>query len=234
MTSTPTVTAADVPLDPNDFWAFTKFAKHLGGLKPRVTLNWLKDRFYEACSTDAPEVDLNGTLVLKSEMSQLFCQDDWGAERISPDGAALLVRLHTAGVLLYKTSKPGPVAPAAQSYIDSKPVLLAKVLQARAEREAYARKVAEPSAIREEEFTYRLLDDVFWKHQGKGTGTLEIGGVLVRKSVNTLSSNSGKTHDSAVRFTWRAADGVEKVLSKPSIYTDNRRNDAERNWGLLE
>jgi hypothetical protein len=164
------VTAVEVPLDPNDFWAFTKFAKHLGGLKPRVTLSWLKDRFYEACSSDSPHVDLNGTLVLKTEMSQLFRQDDWGAPRISPDGAALLLRLHTAGLLLYKTSKPGPVAPAAQAYIDSKPALLAKMLRARAEREAYARKVADPSTIREDEFTFRMLDDVFWKHQGKGGG----------------------------------------------------------------
>lgn len=227
-------TAGNVPLDPNDFWAFTKFAKHLGGLKPRVTLNWLKDKFYEACDMDSPDVDLGSTMVPKSEMLELFCQDDWGAQRISPDGAALLARLHVAGVLLYKTTRPGPVAPAAQAYIESKPALLAKVLQARAEREAYARKVAEPSAINEDEFTYRLLDDVFWKHQGKGGGTLEIGGVLVRKSVTTLSSNSGKTQDSSVRFTWRSVDGTEKVLLKPSVYVGNRRNDAERNWGLPE
>jgi hypothetical protein len=232
MTGSPT--ADEVPLDPNDFWAFTEFAKHLGGLKPRVTLSWLKDRFYDACTTESPHVDLNGTLVLKSEMSELFCRNIWGAERISPDGAALLLRLHMAGVLLYKTAKPGPVAPEAQAYIDSKPALLAKVLGAKAEQGAYARKVGEPGSIREDEFTYRLLDDVFWKHQGKGGGALEIGGVLVHKSVHTLSSNSGKTHDASVRFTWRAADGTEKILSKPSAYEGNRRNDAERNWGLPE
>jgi len=61
-----------------------------------------------------------------------------------------------------------------------------------------------------------------------------IGGIEVEKLVSVYKSNSGKSSDSNVTFTWRSFDGQYHCIEKESIYSNNRRNDAERNWGLPE
>lgn len=63
---------------------------------------------------------------------------------------------------------------------------------------------------------------------------LTVGGVDVRKEVQRYASNSGKSGDFSVTFTWKGADGESHRLEKPSHYEGNRRNDADRNWGLPE
>lgn len=59
-----------------------------------------------------------------------------------------------------------------------------------------------------------------------------IGGVEVSKTVRVRTSNFGKSRDSEVTFTYVDSDGETVVLEKESMYSGNRRNDANRNHGL--
>ena len=61
-----------------------------------------------------------------------------------------------------------------------------------------------------------------------------IGGIKVNKFLLRHESNSGRSHDWEVIFTWESKDGPPKSLKKESRFGNNRRNDAERNWGLPE
>ncbi len=93
----------------------------------------------------------------------------------------------------------------------------------------YDLKLVDPNKI-----DANTLDDLFWKHHGKGPGSLTVGGIKVTKSIDRYSSNSGKSKDWRVTFTWTNSDGMAVSRVKESRYEDNRRNDAERNWGLPE
>ena len=93
----------------------------------------------------------------------------------------------------------------------------------------------DPSTMPVGEFTAFLLDRIFWKKCGpcKGTQTLEIGGVQVTKLLGAhQKSNSGKSGSWSVSFKWMDADGKEHCIDKDSRFAANRRNDADRNWGL--
>ena len=68
----------------------------------------------------------------------------------------------------------------------------------------------------------------------RGYKTMILDGIEVEKSVFVYQSNSGKTHDSEVTFSWTDSKGEPHRLCKPSLYSENRRNDANRNWGLPE
>lgn len=81
-------------------------------------------------------------------------------------------------------------------------------------------------------FDYRLLKEVFVRQIGKGRGTLLLAGTEVTKSVLEFSSNSGHSTDWQVSFSWRGAEGNSQKVTKESRYSSNRRNDAERDWGL--
>lgn len=94
------------------------------------------------------------------------------------------------------------------------------------------------SAVLEVEFSYRMLNDLFFEHVGafRGARTLFVGGIAVTKYVShAYKSNSGKSRDSEVEISWVGSDGQKRTVSNGgSRYRANRRNDAERDWGLPE
>src|SRR5258708_1055055 len=93
--------------------------------------------------------------------------------------------------------------------------------------------IADLASITPGQFTFSLLNQIFWNHKIKD-GALEIGGVTVTKSIWRVTSNSGKSADWTVTFTYRDAEGERHEFKKESRYSSNRRNDPDRKWGLYE
>lgn len=86
--------------------------------------------------------------------------------------------------------------------------------------------------LRESEFSYQTLNDYFWNKGWRKACTQEIDGVLVTKTLTPYSSNSGKSRDFSVSYSWTGCDGVLREANKKSSFEANRRSDPERNWGL--
>jgi hypothetical protein len=189
---------------------------------------------------NAEPADVGGGMSLTPEDVQGCIVDDpFDRKRLSPKGAALMIRLYEAGLFDLQRKRDGLADPTAlRAYAASEPELRARTLQMRAatERERAQRDhlIEHPHHVREEQFDYRLLDQIFWKHCGPGSHTLWIGGLSVQKSVVSYTSNSGKSRDSEVVFSWVGSDGQAKEIRKPSAFAGNRRNDPDRNWGLPE
>jgi hypothetical protein len=216
-------------LDPSDFRTFSQIIKGLPGVKPRVTQQLLRDAYLTF-----EDFVLHDILVTNEELAELFVECVRGgfeSQVVSPAGARLLVRLYDAGAL---GTKPGPVAEDLRIYCDSEAVLRERALQRAKDRQAYEASLAYPERFTEEQFTFSLLNDLFWHHKRQGHSTLNVGGCEVTKSVLRFSSNSGRSGDFEVTFTWRSVDGTRKQLTRPSAYRGNRRNDPERNFGLPE
>ena len=85
-----------------------------------------------------------------------------------------------------------------------------------------------------DDFSYELLNDVFIEQCGYfvGTQNLILDSLEVFKNVCPYKSNSGKSIDYEVKFYWINKDGNQHVITKKSRYSNNRRNDELRNWGL--
>jgi hypothetical protein len=57
---------------------------------------------------------------------------------------------------------------------------------------------------------------------------------MVQKTVVGYKTNSGKNTGWLVRFDWVGSDGQRRFSQSVPPEAENRRNDAERNWGLYE
>jgi hypothetical protein len=182
---------------------------------------------------------VGGIRITPADLEGAFTPDRWEVERLTPEGAALIARLYREGAfeLRKKSDVPGE-ATELDLLAASRTELEAKTAARRAERQAEAEAkqalLADPAQIREEEFTWSLLNSVFAQHVGYGGSahTLEVGGIPVSKSVRRFESNSGKSGDFEVSFSWTGADGEQHTLVRESHYRDNRRNDPDRNYGL--
>lgn len=89
------------------------------------------------------------------------------------------------------------------------------------------------ASIKPDQFNYSLLNQIFWDRKIKD-GSLEIGGVTVTKHIRRVTSNSGKSADWTVVFSYVDAAGERHEFRKESRYSSNRRNDPDRNFGLYE
>lgn len=85
----------------------------------------------------------------------------------------------------------------------------------------------------DEGMTWRRLNHLFHE-AGIKNGSLNVDGFTVTKHLRRYTSNSGKSWDWEVTFTWINERDETEVVTKPSQYKGNRRNDADRNWGLPE
>jgi len=173
-------------LDPADFLSFTAICKGLPHVKPRVNKDWIQNEYFNAITAESETVDLAGNPVTCAELTELFCNTDRG-EVVSPAGARLLIRLYKANVFELNGKRlPGEVSSELVCYSESEATLREKSLQRQAERLAYNDRLTCLATFNEGEFTYRLLDDIFWADQGKGKGSLVIGGVLVQMRISAI------------------------------------------------
>jgi hypothetical protein len=151
---------------------------------------------------------------------------------VGPDAAEAIAEAYRAGKLpMQKASLRPSRIPEADSYLADAPRLRQEI----AKRQRLERAVRDPSVLTEADLSnYQLLDRVFFAAKGAGEGTLELAGIPVTKSLAGYSSNSGKTTGWRVTFSWTGSDGIAQSIEKVPPEASNRRNDAERNWGLPE
>jgi hypothetical protein len=191
---------------------------------------------------DCTSYEINGITITEPEFKSMivYTYNLWGEEvdYITPEGAALLVKMYRAGCFELK-GKPGSTEEL-ENYAASGEELMA-AYTAKAELEA-TQKAEEnywkehPEDLPEELFTAARLNDIMWHHGVKGMHvSMDIGGITVTKAVSRRKSNSGKSSDNTVVLSWTGSDGIprEEFLTR-SAYENNRRNDADRNWGLPE
>lgn len=191
---------------------------------------------------DLKPYEINGLTITEHDYRVMDVTSDDGRGDdiyyITPEGAALLVKMYHAGCFELK-GKPGSTEEL-EKYAASGEELLAAYA---AKAELVARKIAQqerwkehPEELPEGQFTPSLLNAIMWHHGVKGMHvSMEIGGITVTRRVSRHKSNSGKTSDNTVVFTWTSCDGNPRELTlKKSAYEKNRRNDADRNWGLPE
>jgi hypothetical protein len=207
-------------------------------VKPRVVKNKLRARYLALRREKQQETELGGRAVPCAELAELFhktSRTGYSTEVVSPAGARLLVELYRSGALdLQPRKRPEPISDALQAYCNSESQLHEKARERKAKRDVHQRYVEDPTTLPESEFSYGLLNAIFWKHLGEGNGSLVIGGREVTKSLKAYTSNSGKSRDFNVQFRWTSANGASHELERQSLYEDNRRNDEDRNWGLPE
>jgi hypothetical protein len=192
-----------------------------------------EDREAEDCRVEAAP----GLMVTWAEMNAI--NHGSTPPLVTPEGAAFLIRLYETGVFELKPKRERLADPTElRAYAASRPALeaLAAVRRdaeavAAAERQAW---IANPAQIPVAAFTYRLLSDVFFHHgvATLGVTQMEVGGITVTREATPHASNSGRSRDWHVSFTYRDTDDVDIVLEKESRYASNRRNDPGRNWGL--
>lgn len=225
-------------LDPADFQTFTWVCQGLPGVKPRVNQRRLRELFHALRKSGPTSTTLINATVVRSELSELFCEFDSGlygaSERVSPAGARLLVRLYVENELVLKGKMTGEPSAELLAYCNSEQALLDKVQERKAAETAFKARLSDPANFSEDEFSTSILDKLFWRHVGSGGGKLTIGGIEVQKAVTAYRSNSGKSKDFRVSFYWTGSDGTSHERVAPSLYESNRRNDEDRNWGLPE
>lgn len=240
------------------FLPLSKALSMLPSLKPRVAAGWLNDCYDQAILPmdtsgggtafldPLVSIDMNGITVLTAELDEL-CELAGSnlSKSISPAGAGLLLRLYQSNVFPDRCVRDKDLkAPLQQfvEYAEGRGQIIDEALDRQKQTDAADAKrkflIANPDIIPESEFKPGLLDEVFWAHLGPCSTegqSMVIGGIAVRKSLSRYSSNSGKTGDFAVSLHWTGSDGrvrTEQVAF--SRHAGNRRNDAERNWGLPE
>lgn len=220
---------ANVELDSADFKSFKAICDGLPGVGPRKTL-WRLRELYDL----GQDTMIGSIKVTIEELGELFVpavRGFYASERVSPAGARLLVRLYEAGEL---ETEPSAVSEEVRRYCNSEPELREKVRARERAKAEYEERLNQPERIKEEDFDYGLLNDLFWHHGLQGNSRMIVGGIEVQKTVTRYMSNSGKSRDFAVTFNWVGSDGKRRHATKPSMYENNRRNDPERNWGLPE
>lgn len=228
-----------------------QFLAALPNIKPRAAKealkSWHNDLFNKMMANmegDHTRMKVTAGAGIKlgfRDMNEIFAPDDLAPVQITPYGAGIVLKLYQNGLLpMAKKALPVEVPEAILKYAESSE----KVNEVRkrlrnewaAEEIAYRQILSSPTDIKYSDFTYKLLNDIFIYHNGLGGNaiTMEIGGNKVTKTLHAFSSNSGKSQNWEVTFSWIDKDGIPRVLVKPSMYAGNRRNDADRNWGLPE
>lgn len=247
------MTDAKDPIPEGLLWPLGEALGALPNVKPRVARDTLRDfesvlsdqmapprlggedRDPDDCRVEAAP----GVVVTWEDINAIH--RGWNNDRVTPEGAAFLIRLYEADVFDLRAKRLGRSDPVElRAYAASRPALEARGAALREEEaRAAAQRVAwlaHSEQIPVSAFSYRLLNDVFFHHgvATMGVASMEIGGVAVSREAMPYASNSGKSRDWSVRFTYTGADGDEVTIEKESHYAENRRNDADRNWGLPE
>jgi len=223
----------------DDFISFTEACAGLPNVQPRLARESLFETWGRAVLQEAEAVRLGEIQMTSKELGELFHSVNGETKsRVSPAGAHLLIRLYDSGQLPIKGSR-GPVSSALLAYSQSEPQLRERArrraLEAAEQRQRdaqYKESLAHPDRFEESQFTWKLLNDLFIAHSQMGQSvSMIIGSVEVTKGARLTFSNSGKSTDWSVSFTWKSKEGPLQTLTRDSIYEGNRRNDEDRNWG---
>ena len=148
-------------------------------------------------------------------LEEIFIEDRRGRPRVSPIGAALLLRLYAAGAFEPCDWRRGTSSPVElERYADSLPALLQLQGEMEQARRAVDDMVEHPERVRPDQFSYEVLNRIFHRHQGRGPGTLKVGGLDVTKLCRFMVNTEKETK---VCFVWRDPGGKDKELGRPDF-----------------
>lgn len=221
----------------------------LPGVKPlsamRLIGEWIEDALAPCCEPgydpdgEPLAVDVGGKKILLAALEEVKQEEYYSAHKTSPQGAQLLLSLYADRALPMKGPSGEPAETLVAYAADGRgfhELHEAERIRARIKREAKEALLSDPAAISPDALTPDLVNEFFFFH-GKnkmGHATMMIGGVEVSRTVVQYKSNSGATKGYSVELRWKGPDGAEVVHEQSTPYKSNRRNDAERNWGLPE
>lgn len=174
---------------------------------------------------------LVGELLTPREKEDLHRRDTlYETIDVGPDAAAAILCAYKESRLPMKVGTP-TIAPLAEAYAAKRDELLVILSTRRRQKRA----LKDVSIVVESDLgDHSFMDQVFLAHLGPGNGQLTLGGIKVTKILTSYSSNSGKTKGWAAQFEWTGSDGKRHRSEKLPPQASNRRNDAERDWGLPE
>jgi len=185
-------------------------------------------------------VDIGGLTIEPDVLFEMHYSDgaQGGKDAVSPRAAKILIELYLCGRLETKT-KPVTLEGVGQELIDYskskltlKEILNAGKAEEDRKREARLARLNRPlGQIRESELTESFLHDLFLHHK-VSNGALTVAGLEISKTLTRSSSNSGKSHDWNESFSWTGSNGEPHHIASQGAFSANRRNDADRNWGL--
>lgn len=223
---------------PNEYHTLFSLLKLLRNIKPKKSkeiLEQLYDEYLKCKDSNTKFEKYYGNQVItESDIKELWIlvDNNWGNEtiKISPKGASILRELYLLGELVLKEKTCIEYNGELDEYINLHEEFF-KVYK-RIERTNYL--ITHTAEISVDDFSYELLDQVFIERCGYfiGTKSLILDGIEVFKNICSFKSNSRKSTDYEVRFYWIDKEGHQHELLKESRYSNNRRNDALRNWGL--
>ena len=217
--------------------SLTEALKLLPGVAPNKSKSQLKSAIMGECM-QPPSNSIGEFSYEPKELREMYIEDYSGISeviRITPEGAKTLILIYKRKSLILKHG--GKVEEPLEElikYAESSSLYKQAALKEKEEIAKQKYLLANPDKIQEKDFSYQLLDSVFWDKFGPihNSYTLQLAGINVTKSVSLYKSNSGKTYDSEVSISWIGTDGKKHELASPSRYKNNRRSDPERNWGL--
>ena len=202
-------------------------------------LNEFKQSIYSGNKILMPYETSGIAISSRDFVSMMVTEDNyWGEEvdYITPEGAALFIKMYRAGCFELKgklgsTEELEKYAASGEELFAQHAAKAALEAKQKAEEDHWKEH---PEKLPEGLFTAARLNAIMWHHGVEGMHvTMEIGGITVTKRVTTHKSNSGKTSANTVVFTWTSCDGNPREITlTKSAYEHNRRNDADRDWGL--
>jgi hypothetical protein len=181
----------------------------------------------------ARKLVLEGDILTKDLKSDLHYRDsifDLVVD-IGPDAAAAVLAAYKAELLPMNRGTKPEHAPQAEAYLEQGELLRAQIEEKRRRVAA----IKDHSLLVEADLTdHRLVDSIFIANHGPGSGSMTLAGITVHKQISGYETNSGKNTGWRVRFDWTGSDGKHRSSEVVPPEANNRRNDAERNWGLPE
>ncbi len=196
----------------------------LPNIRPMLAREQLGRALFQARRAQDRTARVAAIDVRLQEFEELFIQDGQGLPRVSPTGAALLLRLHAGGVFEFCDRARGTSAPVElERYAHSLPALLQRQAQMEETKRIVDDMVEHPERVCPEQFSYEILDRIFHRHKGRGPATFEVGGSEITKHCLFMVNTKKET---SVRFTWRDSAGNDKELTRSDVLSRSRRENS--------
>lgn len=207
------------------------FLKQLPGLTSTAS-NDLLNALFDAIAEGRETLPFGAFTVPTATVNGWFLANSKGQQCVDPNSARPLLELCRAGALPMTDGPPGEVPRDLLEYAEGRGRLLDEARSAGEATDTQAtdwrRKVANHACVAEAEFSYSLLNKIFFNHHGPAGGSIEIGGIQVYKFVLSRRSSSGNRFEADVIFRWQSADGTIKELQKESLHAGSVSSDRGR------
>jgi hypothetical protein len=214
-------TSATSRVEPQFYMPLRQALRLLPNIRPMLAREQLGQALFQARRAQERSARLATINVTLQELEELFIQDAQGLPRVSPSGAALLLRLHARGVFEFCDKVRGTSAPAElERYAHALPVLLQRQAEMEETRRWQQDMIEHPQRLSPGQFSHELLNRIFHRHKGRGPATLEVGGLEVTKHCLFMVNTKKET---SVRFSWRDSEGNDKELTRSDLLSRSRR-----------